>query len=232
MIVGRRSFGKGLVQEEYPVGGGALRLTVSRYYTPSGRCIQTPYGAAAPPRDSTSSTLEPADPLVYFTDAGREVYGGGGIAPDLEVARDTSAGRRALAEALWLGWPGYHVEELIEANRHAYAQIEDEYAWAATWRSLDLGVDSLAADALAFHPDYSPALLEEFSEALGQFLARRIAHQLWGPGASYFIGAQYSPIIQRAVLALQSEEELDLSPAASDSLPSEQHNESQNELQN
>ncbi len=104
MIIGRRSFGKGLVQSQIPLpDGSALRLTVARYYTPSGRCIQKPYlrGDAEDyykdimnryqhgeffSKDSVSQN----DSLKYYTKSGRVVYGGGGIMPDIFVPRDTT----------------------------------------------------------------------------------------------------------------------------------------------
>jgi carboxyl-terminal processing protease len=83
VILGSRSYGKGLVQEQYPLhNGGALRLTVARYYTPSGRCIQRPYvnGAAA---EAESESL--LDSTIYTTSYGRVVEADGGIDPDIEV---------------------------------------------------------------------------------------------------------------------------------------------------
>lgn len=103
-IVGRRSFGKGLVQEQSLLpGGSAMRLTIARYYTPSGRCIQKPYNKG---KDSYYNELhermmhgemEKADSIKFndslkFTTAkGRIVFGGGGIMPDFFVPVDTSA---------------------------------------------------------------------------------------------------------------------------------------------
>jgi carboxyl-terminal processing protease len=103
-IVGRRSFGKGLVQQQFDLSdGSAVRLTVARYYTPSGRSIQKPYikGKADDYQldiynryrhgefDSKDS-IRVADSLKYKTRKGRTVYGGGGIMPDYFVPRDTS----------------------------------------------------------------------------------------------------------------------------------------------
>jgi carboxyl-terminal processing protease len=101
MIVGRRSFGKGLVQREIPYpDGSALRLTVARYYTPSGRSIQKPYdlGTEEYRRDilnrfshnemfSADSIRQ--DSVKYYTSGGRGVHGGGGIMPDYFVPVDT-----------------------------------------------------------------------------------------------------------------------------------------------
>jgi carboxyl-terminal processing protease len=103
-IVGRRSFGKGLVQQQLPFAdGSAIRLTVARYYTPSGRSIQKPYQLGAGD-DYAMDLLERfehgefysadsvhfADTTVYYTKKGRIVRGGGGIMPDVFVGRDTT----------------------------------------------------------------------------------------------------------------------------------------------
>lgn len=103
LIVGRRSFGKGLVQMPIPLNDGSeLRLTISRYYTPSGRSIQKPYVAGSDEYEKDimnryergeyfhpDSTLF-VDSLKYATTRGRTVYGGGGIMPDVFIARDTT----------------------------------------------------------------------------------------------------------------------------------------------
>ena len=103
-IIGRRSFGKGLVQQQLPFDdGSAVRLTVARYYTPSGRCIQKPY-TLGDQTDYQQELMERfehgefysadsvhfADTTVYYTKSGRKMYGGGGIMPDVFVGRDTT----------------------------------------------------------------------------------------------------------------------------------------------
>ncbi len=103
-IVGRRSFGKGLVQQEMNLGdGSAVRLTVSRYYTPTGRSIQKPYdhkGNAAYFNDFerrfnkgellSLDSIKVNDSLKFVTPKGKVVYGGGGIIPDVFVSLDTT----------------------------------------------------------------------------------------------------------------------------------------------
>ena len=97
-IVGRRSFGKGLVQEQFDLGDGAgLRLTVARYYTPTGRCIQKPfdgdrekyllesYDRYTSGEMFSADSIHFADSLRYITPGGKTVYGGGGIMPDVYV---------------------------------------------------------------------------------------------------------------------------------------------------
>ena len=103
IIIGRRSFGKGLVQEQIPLSdGSALRLTVARFYTPSGRCIQSPYNKGNEEyfnhiyerfhnmEQLVADSIHFADSLKYTTKGGRIVYGGGGIMPDFFVPADTS----------------------------------------------------------------------------------------------------------------------------------------------
>lgn len=103
-IIGRRSFGKGLVQQQIPfTDGSALRLTVARYYTPSGRCIQKPYKMGEQEDYAmdlldrfesgeffSADSVHFADSTVYYTANGRPVMGGGGIMPDVFVGRDTT----------------------------------------------------------------------------------------------------------------------------------------------
>lgn len=100
VIVGRRSFGKGLVQE--PINftdGSGIRLTVSRFYTPSGRCIQKPYGddyqydiyeRYAHGEMTSADSMKVDTTAVFYTVRGRRVYGGGGIIPDVFVPLDTT----------------------------------------------------------------------------------------------------------------------------------------------
>jgi carboxyl-terminal processing protease len=101
-IIGRRSFGKGLVQEQYPLSDGSeVRLTVARYYTPSGRCIQKPYkGKSEAAYESENETrkgellykdsIKVADTTNYRTTSGKKVHGGGGITPDIFVPIDVA----------------------------------------------------------------------------------------------------------------------------------------------
>lgn len=103
-IIGRRSFGKGLVQQPIEFSdGSAIRLTIARYYTPSGRCIQKPYVKG---NDSdyemdiitryehgeffSQDSIKQDESQIFYTTLGRPVYGGGGIMPDIFVPQDTT----------------------------------------------------------------------------------------------------------------------------------------------
>jgi carboxyl-terminal processing protease len=109
VIVGRRSFGKGLVQEEIPLAdGSSFRLTIARYYTPSGRCIQKPYNNGIDDYELESvhrynngellnaDSIHFPDSLKFKTKSGKIVYGGGGIMPDVFVPIDTTGNSKFL----------------------------------------------------------------------------------------------------------------------------------------
>jgi len=109
LIVGVRSFGKGLVQVQKKFDDkSAIRIVISEYYTPSGRCIQKPYKTSSKEYDAEisnrfetgeifdASKIELPDSLKFYTSSGRTVYGGGGIVPDVFVAPDTSTNSQYL----------------------------------------------------------------------------------------------------------------------------------------
>src|SRR5690606_34305468 len=139
-IVGRRSFGKGLVQREMPLGdGSAVRLTVARYYTPSGRSIQKPFEDKA---DSyfnefekrfangelyEADSIKVADSLKYKTiKKGRIVYGGGGIIPDVFVPLSSNHGEEATMMIMQSGLVDYFVFEQLDKNRAFFEKLSLE----------------------------------------------------------------------------------------------------------
>ncbi|MCG2610929.1 S41 family peptidase [Flavobacterium sp. SM15] len=135
-IVGRRSFGKGLVQKEMPLGdGSAVRLTVARYYTPSGRSIQKPYDHGLDDYNSdferrfvsgelfAADSIKVADSLKYKTKKGRIVYGGGGIIPDVFVPMEGSHGDEALSLLMQSGISSYFVFEQLDKERQAFQNL-------------------------------------------------------------------------------------------------------------
>ena len=130
LIIGRRSFGKGLVQRPFKLrDGSTLKLTTARYYTPSGRCIQRPYEEGNDEyrkegqrrRDNgelfSMDSIHVDDHEEYFTDNKRKVYGGGGILPDLFIPLDTSENSDFLRDLLSNGLFYQFVNEYVDANR-------------------------------------------------------------------------------------------------------------------
>jgi len=147
-VVGRRSFGKGLVQRMFPLSdGGQVRLTTARYYTPSGRCIQRPYdeGDDAYRQDINrryshgelvnADSIHFADSLKYRTAHGRIVYGGGGIMPDVFVPIDTmrlsdyyiSLRGKGLLNTFPLQWADQHRRDAAVKTFELFLQNYDSF---------------------------------------------------------------------------------------------------------
>lgn len=134
-IIGRRTYGKGLVQEpiEFP-DGSMLRLTIARYYTPSGRCLQKPYTLGdegnydmdlykrAEHGEYFSRDSIRTGGKKYYTRIGRTVYGGGGIIPDIFIARDSTGVTSYYQQALFSGMMFKFAFAYTDANR---AKLED-----------------------------------------------------------------------------------------------------------
>ena len=137
VVVGRRSFGKGLVQEQtiFP-DGSAMRLTIARYYTPTGRSIQKPYeeGFEEYQHELASrynrgeytnlDSISFADSLRYKTPGGRTVYGGGGIMPDIFVPMDTAFTSQFLAEVASSGIISEFSYNYVDNNRPTLSSYE------------------------------------------------------------------------------------------------------------
>ena len=142
VIVGRRSFGKGLVQE--PINftdGSGVRLTVARFYTPSSRCIQKPYSdhyAYDIYERYTRGELTSADSIkvntdeVYYTKSGRRVYGGGGIVPDVFVPMDTTRASNFYIQCNKKAVAMRFASAVFDRYRSELSQIED-FASLQSW---------------------------------------------------------------------------------------------------
>jgi len=139
LIVGRRSFGKGLVQREMPLGdGSAVRLTVARYYTPTGRSIQKSYEKGSEEYFKEfekrfesgelykSDSIKVADTLKFKTPKGRIVYGGGGIVPDIFVPLEVEHGEESIAYMMQSGLVGYFAFEELDKKRDDFKGLSFE----------------------------------------------------------------------------------------------------------
>ena len=149
IIVGRRSFGKGLVQE--PINftdGSGIRLTVSRFYTPSGRCIQKPYDGDYQYdiyERYTNGEMTSADSMkvdttaVFYTMRGRRVYGGGGIIPDVFVPLDTTKATTFYVNCNRKATAVRFAQTMFDKYRSSLAQIDDFAKLETYLESIDLG---------------------------------------------------------------------------------------------
>ncbi|MFV0272283.1 MAG: S41 family peptidase [Macellibacteroides fermentans] len=138
LIIGRRTYGKGLVQSQIPLSdGSALRLTIARYYTPSGRCIQKDYELGKTDEydqdlfnrfmhgefDSADS-IKINNSLKYQTSLGRTVYGGGGIMPDIFIPRDTSGVTSYFSNVINSGVLNLFTLEYSDSNREKLSSFK------------------------------------------------------------------------------------------------------------
>ncbi|WP_282123296.1 S41 family peptidase [Algibacter mikhailovii] len=192
-IIGRRSYGKGLVQREMDLGdGSAVRLTVSRYYTPTGRSIQRPYDTGNKDyydeyfeRLESGELLDPEkikvdDSLKFTTPEGKIVYGGGGIIPDVFVPIDGSMQNETLSFLQRRGYFGNFVFEELERDRHAFDGISRQ----DFIDSYEVGEDLVYAfqDYLNLRSD-SKVTFVAYHDEVKQYIKSTLADQLYGTGA-------------------------------------------------
>ena len=152
-IVGRRSFGKGLVQE--PINftdGSGIRLTVSRFYTPSGRCIQKPYDKDyaydiyeryAHGEMTSADSMKVDTTAVYYTVRGRRVYGGGGIIPDVFVPMDTTKATKFYMQCNKKATPLRFASATFDKYKSSLSRIDDFAQLENFLESIDLDTQFL-----------------------------------------------------------------------------------------
>lgn len=214
VIIGRRSFGKGLVQEQYKLrDGAALRLTVARYYTPSGRSIQKPYDDPEAYEHEMYDRYETGemeaarnmliqDSTEYYTDNGRIVYGGGGIMPDVFVPIDTlSLDEDYLTLRQYV--PQYVFRYLGEAADPAVLTEQGLDRFIATF-TVD---DAMLQGLIAYAEDHGdPLAADELSEpvkrATKHMLKARIAKQLFEDEGYYKVWNMEDAMVKEALKAI------------------------------
>jgi len=218
LIVGRRTFGKGLVQRPVRLpDGSAVRLTVQQYFTPSGRCIQKPYdeGVDAYRREKyerfekgelmSLDSLDLPDSLRYETlQLGRTVYGGGGILPDVFVPIDTSLNSTYFTDLLRKGLFNRSVLEYVDANR---TRLEQQYADRDAFVS-DTALEQELLDGLvALGESEDVAFVEEdwntSLPAIELRLKAILARTLFDTTAFYEVFNPINPIYNRGIEVLR-----------------------------
>ena len=211
-VVGRRSFGKGLVQEQYPLSdGGAMRLTVSRYFTPSGRCIQRDYKHGQDYDHETERRLkngeltnaekiQQADTTKYYTGQGRIVFGGGGITPDVFIPIDTSFSS-AYFTALRQKIPQFMSRWMEGRDQAAISSGLAEFA--RTYTVSDEMLEELATYAEKQGTKKSTVELAKSRAELKLQLKARLAKTLYGDEGLYKILNDDDPAVEKAVQVLK-----------------------------
>jgi carboxyl-terminal processing protease len=196
-IYGRRSFGKGLVQREMDFDdGSAVRLTIARYYTPSGRSIQKPYikGDSEDYYKESENRFESgelyekgkikiADSLKFKTKKGRTVYGGGGIVPDVFVPLEVSHGNESLEYILKTGVVGHFVFEQLDQNRNSFKGLSFEQ-YEAKMQNNDHYVSQFEKYLLKVGVDVD---LSKNKSIVNRYIAAEFARQLFGENYYYQI---------------------------------------------
>ena len=196
IIIGRRSFGKGLVQREMSLGdGSAVRLTIARYYTPTGRSIQRSYenGNDAYYHDyenrykngemESRDSIKIADSLRFVTPKGKVVYGGGGIIPDVFIPKDTSIENETLEYISRSGFASYFVFEYLERSRNTF----NEYTLKEFVETYEVG-DDLLYEFFEYSRMVEAHIgIEDYKEHIKKILKANIAQQLFGSNTYEFI---------------------------------------------
>ncbi|MBC7384470.1 MAG: S41 family peptidase [Bacteroidia bacterium] len=218
IILGRRSFGKGLVQEPYELrDGSALRLTVSRYYTPSGRCIQKDYSDHASYENDLllryeSGELEGGskeailDSTPFHTkELKRIVYGGGGIYPDFFVPLDTNFNSPYLTRVVSNGLIGKFAYFYLDRNRKVITAIPGLITYANTYQITEQTYNEFISFSTA--QGIKPPLPEENmrSEAFIKLQVKAlIAKQIWRDQGYYTVILKEDKAINAALKAIQN----------------------------
>ena len=196
LIVGRRSFGKGLVQREMGFGdGSAVRLTVARYYTPSGRSIQRPYGQdhqaylddfdarVARGEMQDASQIPQADSLMFTTAQGNKVYGGGGITPDIFAPLDIGMQEQTLRYLNRSCLMSYVVFDYLEKQRPAFQAINQKDFIEQYITAPEL-IDKFLEDSRLKEAGLS---MKDQEASMASLLKIQMAEQLYGPDAALIL---------------------------------------------
>lgn len=216
VIIGRRTFGKGLVQEQFDLSnGGALRLTVARYYIPSGRSIQKPYtnGREAYEEDITNrfnhgefvnkDSIKPIDTVPYKTAGGRVVYGGGGITPDIFIPFDTARFSPVLTEMYTRNTFANFAYQYYSNRTEDFSRYNDAAAFNKNFRTGD----AIYNDFLQFARKDSIVNTGKINNRDEAEIRNRIkamlARQLWRNEGFYEIINEDDDMVRRAVQELK-----------------------------
>lgn len=237
LIVGRRTFGKGLVQQQFPLSDGSvLQMTVSRYYTPAGRLIQTPYDRDEDREDyyrnkikdrSGSASVDVRDfvenvpdSLVFSTDHGRTVYGGGGIIPDYVIPKDSAS---KFMQALynknvllgfvgqWIDRHGSELESEWTDRREEYVEefelnqeMKDAFWTFAEKQDITL-VDSAAdlpetqADSAAMKTTFVRSQVQADEQKVYTYVKALLGRRIFGVSTRIQIQNQVDPELNEAL---------------------------------
>jgi len=208
LVMGRRSFGKGLVQtQEEFTDGSALRLTISRYYTPTGRSIQKPYGEGVDYESDYFNRFESGElmnedsvkhdeNLKYTTPGGRIVYGGGGIYPDVFIPNDTAGASYYLTELYYESIFNHYAIRYLDNRRESFTSFDKFLSSFAITESMfnefvayasKLGVEQVSKDIVIS------------KQVIKNRIKAEIARHIWSDNGYYAVYLEDDLDVQRAL---------------------------------
>lgn len=217
LILGRRSFGKGLVQKQFELtDSSAVRMTVSRYHTPSGRCIQKDYkkGEAAYNQDiydryahgefSSRDSIKVDTTDVFLTVHHRKVYGGGGIIPDIFVPSDTSGITSYYINVSNAGLIQKFAYEFAEINREEFSKLQDYKQFLRILPSNSILISDFVNYAAENGIPARWYYINQSRDLIVNLLKALIARDIFGTEAFYAIYNKNDKVIQRTIKAFNA----------------------------
>lgn len=216
MVIGRRTFGKGLVQEqnEFP-DGSAVRLTIARYYTPTGRSIQKPYkeGVEAYYNEEMTrlthgelqnpDSIRFADSLKFTTPGGRTVYGGGGIMPDIFVPLDTAERSFYLTEVLYNGIVNQFAFDYADRQREKLKGYKSLENFDKSFEVTDAVLNEFISFAAKSGVGRNDADIRKSDKILRNQLKSLIARNIWGNEGFYRVYHRSDSTMDEALRVLE-----------------------------
>ena len=214
LVVGCRSFGKGLVQQQLTLpDSSAIRMTIARYYTPSGRCIQKDYKGGVNYEKELldrylSGEIYSKDSMkidksqVFTTSTGRTVYGGGGIVPDIFVPRDTTGITSYYIDVANAGLPQKFAFAYVDRNRKSLASMTDYKQFLRTLPSDDVLLGEFVDYATTQGVPARWFYINQSRDVILTSIKALIARDTFGNEAFYPIYNRNDVTIQTAIKAL------------------------------
>ncbi len=226
-IIGRRSFGKGLVQQPIDFSdGSAVRLTIARYYTPSGRCIQRPYESGKDKNYEMDlynryahgeffykDSIKMDESQRFETSLGRPVYGGGGIMPDIFVPQDTTGITSYATEVLNKGLSIQFAFQYTDANREKMKPYDTEEALLKYLRQQGV-VDQFIRYADSKGVKRRNILIQKSYKLLERTVYGNIIYNMLGREAYIQFINEFDPTVKQALDVLKKGEAFPKAPEA------------------